>query len=259
MSGSRLKISLVAAVAAFAAGAAQAADYSPPQCYDASAIAGGSAPGRGACYAPPQPVVLEEYAGWYLRSYIGISNQRVSSSSDVRRLPVSLSSYGFDSASIFGTGIGYYFNDWARFDITGEYRRRANFHGHKSYKPSLGTRPTSTAEASRNCFSCPTPMPTSEKGTNNAVCRFRHRLFRATRSQFPGCLPWLRGIRQTALCLPKKFALGFCRALHAGLAYKVSKNFFVELSYRYLDMGKGGNGIDCAYEFRTLHGRRWMA
>jgi opacity protein-like surface antigen len=31
-------------------------------------------------------------------------------------------------------------------------------------------------------------------------------------------------------------------ALHAGLAYKVSPNFTVELAYRYLDMGDGLTG-----------------
>ena len=35
----------------------------------------------------------------------------------------------FNSAPFFGLGVGYNFNDWLRFDVTGEYRGRANFHG----------------------------------------------------------------------------------------------------------------------------------
>ncbi|HET7123914.1 MAG TPA: porin family protein, partial [Bradyrhizobium sp.] len=34
----------------------------------------------------------------------------------------------------------------------------------------------------------------------------------------------------------------FAWALHAGLAYRVSPNFTVELAYRYLDMGNGLTG-----------------
>jgi opacity protein-like surface antigen len=34
----------------------------------------------------------------------------------------------------------------------------------------------------------------------------------------------------------------FAWALHAGLAYKISPNFTVELAYRYLDMGDGLTG-----------------
>ena len=38
----------------------------------------------------------------------------------------------------------------------------------------------------------------------------------------------------------------FAWALHAGLAYKVSKNFTVELAYRYLDLGNATTDtVDC--------------
>ena len=41
----------------------------------------------------------------------------------------------------------------------------------------------------------------------------------------------------------------FAWALHAGVAYKVSPNFTVELAYRYLDMGDGLTG-----DLRTFDG-----
>ena len=41
----------------------------------------------------------------------------------------------------------------------------------------------------------------------------------------------------------------FAWALHAGLAYKVTPNFTVELAYRYLDMGDGLTG-----DLRTFDG-----
>jgi hypothetical protein len=36
---------------------------------------------------------------------------------------------GFDSAGIFGLGVGYQVNNWFRADVTGQYRGNANFHG----------------------------------------------------------------------------------------------------------------------------------
>ena len=41
----------------------------------------------------------------------------------------------------------------------------------------------------------------------------------------------------------------FAWAAHAGLAYKVTPNFTVELAYRYLDMGDGLTG-----DLRTFDG-----
>ena len=136
MFGARLKISLVAAVATFAASAAQAADYSPPQCYDAAAIAGGYAPpGAVPCYMPPPPpVVVEEYGGWYLRGFVGMSNQQANLHHPAfDEQPYTHKDDGFDSAPFFGAGVGYYFNDWLRFDVTGEYRGSANYHGYGTY------------------------------------------------------------------------------------------------------------------------------
>ncbi len=126
-----------AATVLFGTGAtALAADYAPPQCYDYAIIAAGRAPpGAAPCYVPPPPppVIVEEFGGWYLRGDIGFSNQRVKSLDNPAFSNFQVVGYGFDSASIFGLGVGYYFNDWLRFDLTGEYRGRANFHGLENY------------------------------------------------------------------------------------------------------------------------------
>jgi opacity protein-like surface antigen len=59
-------------------------------------------------------------------------------------------------------------------------------------------------------------------------------------------------------------------ALHAGVAYNVSKNLKVELAYRYLNLGSITDTVDCiggcvadSYKFSDLHshdimlGLRW--
>src|ERR1035437_5532457 len=102
MSNANIKRLTIAAVLALASTATYAADLSMP--------------------IMPQPV---EVSGWYLRGDIGFSNQNVGSIFNVNYAgydSVQNIDRGFDAAPFFGIGIGYNFNSWLRFDLTGEYR-----------------------------------------------------------------------------------------------------------------------------------------
>jgi opacity protein-like surface antigen len=79
-------------------------------------------------YVPPP---VEDFGGWYLRGDIGFSNQRVKRLNNVLDAANTSSSQrlGFNSAGIFGLGVGYKFNPWFRGDVTGEYRGNSNFDG----------------------------------------------------------------------------------------------------------------------------------
>jgi opacity protein-like surface antigen len=78
---------------------------------------------------PPPPV----YGGWYIRGYLGMTNQALDSlDSDLYRNPAITAfgwfdSGGFDSSPLFGLGGGYKFNDYLRGDLTVEYRGAADF------------------------------------------------------------------------------------------------------------------------------------
>lgn len=241
MSSTRLPISICAA-ALLAASAAQAADYQQP---------------------PPvyvQPPVIEEFSGWYLRGDIGFSNQSVGSlfnQQDLTTTTFTNVDKGFDSAPFFGLGIGYYFNDWLRFDVTGEYRGKANFHGLDSYTG----------------FGCPPPGYTScpdsysgsksewtfllngyvDLGTWYNVTPFVGAgigFSRNTISSFQDI-----NVANTILSqsyAPSASQWNFAWALHAGLAYKVSKNFTVELAYRYLDLGNAQTGVPVDFNSQTF-------
>src|SRR5262245_60357629 len=81
---------------------------------------------------PPVPYVEKFAEGWYLRGDIGMSNQKVGSLFNVlygTADSVQTVHKEFDSAPIFGLGLGYQFNHWLRFDVTGEYRGGASFNG----------------------------------------------------------------------------------------------------------------------------------
>src|ERR1700709_2346566 len=73
-------------------------------------------------YGPPP---VQDFGGWYLRGDIGFSNQRPQRSNkllDTVGAPKSVQHLSFNTAGIFGAGVGYQVNNWFRADNTGEYR-----------------------------------------------------------------------------------------------------------------------------------------
>ena len=108
------KKALFAALLAGVAGPAMAADpyYPPPE-----------------EEIPPPPV----YGGWYIRGHIGMSNQRFKGLDSSLYDNPAIIEYGwhdrggFDSAPIYGGGVGYKFNDYLRGDLTVEYRGKSDF------------------------------------------------------------------------------------------------------------------------------------
>src|SRR5262245_60217417 len=81
-----------------------------------------------------QPV---QSGGWYLRGYIGQSNQYLDNISHPSFATAPeftfLDKGGFDSAPFYGAGVGYQWNSWFRADVTGEYRGKAGFHALDRY------------------------------------------------------------------------------------------------------------------------------
>src|SRR5262245_20512085 len=98
----------------------------------ATALALAPAAARGADMPAPifKAPVVEDYGAWYLRGDIGITNQRVKKLDSPAFTPtVDVLQKGFESAGLFGIGVGYQYNSWLRFDATAEYRANATFHG----------------------------------------------------------------------------------------------------------------------------------
>src|SRR6266571_6797212 len=91
-------------------------------------------------YAAPQ---VEDFGGWYLRGDIGFSNQKVDRLSNVldANNTTSVQRLGFNTAGIFGLGVGYRVNNWFRADVTGEYRGNSQFFGTDAitYPGGVGT------------------------------------------------------------------------------------------------------------------------
>ncbi len=196
-------------------------------------------------YAPPP--VVEDFGGWYLRGDIGFSNQRVdrlNNALDARNTS-SVQNLNFNTAGIFGLGVGYKVNNWFRADVTGEYRGNSHFNGSDriTYVGGVGM---DTYTATKNewvvlanayvdlgTWWCITPfIGAGVGGARVAINGFTDA---GIANNGGGALPGLAYGDNVS-----KWNLAW--ALHAGLAYKVTPNVTVEFAYRYLDMGDGLTG-----------------
>ena len=189
----------------------------------------------------PAPVV-EDFGGWYLRGDIGFSNQKVKRLNNVLDADAiaSVQHNSFGTAGIFGLGVGYKFNNWFRADVTGEYRGNSQFSGSDRLTyagPSYGV-DTYTATKSEwvvlgnayvdlGTWWCMTPfIGAGVGGARVSIANFTDINTPAAGVAFGDNVA--------------KWNLAW--AVHAGVAYKVTPNFTVELAYRYLDMGDGLTG-----------------
>jgi opacity protein-like surface antigen len=154
--------------------------------------------------------------------------------------------HGFDGGTLFGVGVGYQFNNWFRADITGEYRSKVSFHGtdfflfpggggglsdtyHGGYQSWVGL---VNAYADLGTWWCLTPFI----GAGVGAATIKTSAFSDV-ATFPAGDP-----RNSSFIADGATKTNFAWALHAGVAYKVTNNFTVELAYRYLDMGTAVHG-----------------
>jgi opacity protein-like surface antigen len=201
-------------------------------------------------YAPP----AQDFGGWYLRGDIGFSNQKVDRLNNAldATTTTSVQDLSFNTAGIFGAGVGYQFNHWFRADITGEYRGNSDFSGTDqiTYPGGVGTDvyhatksewvALANAYVDLGTWWCITPFVGAGVGAARvSIANFTDQ---GIANNGGGALPGLALADNVA-----KWNLAW--ALHAGVAYKVNPNFTVELAYRYLNMGDGLTG-----DLRTFDG-----
>jgi opacity protein-like surface antigen len=231
MSGARLTILTMALAASLITSAVRAADYQQPS---------------PQVYVQPPPQVIESFSEtWYLRGDVGIGMNNV----DIEYLPTPAhvgNGFAFDQHSIantvfIGGGIGYEFNNWLRFDGTAEYRSKTQVNARGVYNPITFDGDAyqgylkswvflANAYVDLGTWYCFTPFVGAGIGTTyNTLADFNDMGIGTTghgfgRNSSEWHLAW---------------------ALHAGVAYNVSKNLKVELAYRYLNLGSVTDTIDC--------------
>lgn len=185
---------------------------------------------------------VQEFSGWYLRGDIGMTNQKVKSIDNVLFDPtVQVVHKEFESGMLFGAGLGYKFNDWFRVDVTGEYRGKTDFRGFDFYPGGANDYYGNKSEwlflanayVDLGTWWNITPFVGAGIGySQNTISNFRD-------VNVP-----VNGIAYANNHSQWEMAW----ALHAGLAYKINKNFTAELSYRYVNLGDFQSGDIIAYD-----------
>jgi len=190
---------------------------------------------------------------WYLRGDVGVGVQTFSSfdhgqTNSVFVWPASwtIVQQDIQDSAIFGMGIGYAWNNWLRFDVTGEYRTRAGFKSTGSFtefcpggtcfdvmKGNISSAVfLANAYVDLGTWWCITPFIGAGIGTSyNHLSSFRD-----------DGLTTFNGLTAGTQFAANGDKANFAWAAHAGLAYHVNQNFTIELAYRYLDMGTAVTG-----------------
>lgn len=236
---SSLKTLALAGALGLAASAATAADlaYAPPP--------------------PPEPPILKGTirSGIYLRGDIGVGSQGYETL-DVKLngAPV-IQTAGVTSfttikgnrsfAAFAGVGIGYQFNNWLRFDLTGEYRGAA-IQGRDQISYNFGT-PTNQVNNYRGDIATFVGLANAyiDLGTWNCLTPYlgagigfaSHSINSLT--DIGANQPVGGGPSVSYAYGDSASKTGFAWALMAGVSYDVTSNLKLDIGYRYLNMGDG--------------------
>jgi opacity protein-like surface antigen len=205
----------------------------------------------------PPPVyrapIAVETGGWYLRGDVGVGIQNFKSFDFTQTNAATAgpwpATWNVDQKDIkdtflIGAGIGYQWNNWLRFDFTGEYRADVKFKALGSYvnfpNPTFGRAADlydgdhSAVVLLANVYLdlgtwwCLTPFVGVGAGTAY------HRTAALTDV---GINTDGLGASAYGFANQDHTQWNFAWAAHAGVAYNVTNNVKIEFAYRYLNMG----------------------
>jgi opacity protein-like surface antigen len=252
MVGARLTFSALA-MAFLASASARAADYYQPP--------------PPPSYQPP-PVIIQqpapEFAGnWYLRGQIGYG---IMGYNKFELSPLNagdaIVAHSMSDAYFIGAGVGYEWNSWLRFDATVEYRFKSALYALGTYtNPAPGGTDEYNGHLSSWVFLANAYV---DLGTWDCFTPFVGAGIGFARNSItdlvdlnPGAITYGKG-RDTS-------TWDLAWALYAGITYNVSKNFKVDLTYRYLNLGSAEDTVDCAggcggnkFEYKNIYSHDFM-
>ncbi len=238
--GRSFALLLAAAIAVGASASARAADLLPP-------------PPPPPMEPPPPP----EFGGWYLRGDVGVGANELSSVTSTFTNPTVLvpapvmNAVNIGDSAFAGAGVGYQFNNWFRFDVTGEYRTAVQYSAIQSYTDIWSAPGLSPCGFNARCHDLYHGQHSAAVFLANAYVDL---------GTWYGITPYIGGgvgvgvnWLQNFYDLSAQPAGGFGFAqnrmptnfawqLGAGLAYNVTPNLKLEVGYRYLDLGKLNTG-----------------
>jgi opacity protein-like surface antigen len=201
---------------------------------------------------PPPPMVRApiEVSGWYLRGDVGVGMQHFKSFDFVQTNAASgavwpatwqIDQKDLKDTFFVGFGVGYQWNNWFRFDFTGESRADVKFKAIGSYDNGAGSRASDFYDGDHSAvvllanfyldlgtWWCITPF--IGVGAGAAYHRTAALSDIGINTNGLGASAW-------GYARDDHTQWNFAWALHAGLAYNVNERFKVEMAYRYLNLG----------------------
>jgi opacity protein-like surface antigen len=250
-----------------------------------AALAADLPPPPPIAYQPPPPPVVAVASGWYLRGDVGIGIQDFKSFDHFQTNPAfvwpaswTINQHEIKDATILGFGIGYAFNSWLRFDVTGEYRTKIVGKAVGSYKefcPNGGTCfDTFDFDHSAAVFMANTYI---DLGTWWCITPYIGGGVGAAYQRITGLTDLgviSNGTVGFGLTANDSASWGLAWNVQAGLTYNVTNNFKIDFSWRFLDLGSPQTAVVncqntpvCPGAFYALHdlvsqdfriGVRWM-
>jgi opacity protein-like surface antigen len=215
------------------AGVAQSADMMLPP-----------PPPPPAKYHPPK--VVDAGGGFYLRGYIGMTNQTADRFENV--LIDSTFTFPhdpeFDSSPLFGGGIGYEYNDWLRFDVTGEYRGRATLHAFDTYTGGGGGSNEYDGAKSEWLLLANAYL---DMGTWKGITPYVGAGIGAARNTIHDFVDTNTPNAGAAFAADES-KWDFAWALHAGAEFEVTDRVSLDLGYRYVSLGDAITGDVIAFD-----------
>ena len=204
---------------------------------------------------------------WYLKGFIGMANPHVD---EIFTEAFEFNDFIVDhedikSSPLFGVGIGYEFNTWLRFDVTGEYRGNSVFLAQDRYPGGNGTFDFTTNNDDVNAGVPGAFLP----GTNEYTADIQSWVGLANAYLDLGtyhCVtPYIGGgvgfasisvLGLKDVNVPNHSVFyaadhtesNFAWAVYAGLAYDVTPSVTIDLAYRYTDLGDARSGTVTAYD-----------
>ncbi|PSJ62433.1 outer membrane protein [Pseudaminobacter soli (ex Li et al. 2025)] len=219
----------------------------------AALMAGGMSVPAMAADLVEQPVVVAPAIGaWYIRGYLGMTNQRLGElRSDLYNDPTIVAygwhdKGGFSSSPLFGGGIGYQYNDWVRGDVTLEYRGAADFNALDWVDHGGGNAYTNEFHAKKSewLFLANGYVDLGEFGPFVPYVGAGIGTSRNTISQFRDVNVMNRG----GAWADSDAQWNFAWALHAGLGIKATDRMTIDLGYSFVNLGNARTGPEINYD-----------
>jgi opacity protein-like surface antigen len=202
---------------------------------------------------PPPPSPPQEFRGWYLRGDAGVGAYQLTGLrssfvdwSAAADAPPVIIARTIGDAAFAGAGAGYQFNNWFRFDVTGEYRTAADFNALGSYghrcdcSTMLNYWASYHGQLSATVFMANAYV---DLGNWYGITPFVGAGVGLAFNSLQG--PWRVDpeYKQDFSAAANRSFTNFAWQVGGGLAFHVTPNLKLEVAYRYLNLGSFNSNV----------------